>query len=98
MQETYRRCFEVVELTASGCPREGGNRAATHYQSNRQNQKDDAHDDSLLSNVTARSASVTTVIELSGISTAANSGSNNPSDFQTFGPPTYFIARVNIGY
>jgi len=30
--------------------------------------------------------------------TAANSGSNNPSDFQTFGPPTYFIARVNIGY
>ena len=30
--------------------------------------------------------------------TAANNGSNNPSDFQTFGPPTYFIARVNIGY
>jgi TonB-linked SusC/RagA family outer membrane protein len=30
--------------------------------------------------------------------TASNNGSNNPSDFQTFGPPTYFIARVNIGY
>lgn len=30
--------------------------------------------------------------------TAANSGSNNPSDFQTFGAPTYFIARVNLGY
>ena len=30
--------------------------------------------------------------------TASNAGTNNPSDFQTFGPPTYFIARVNIGY
>ncbi len=30
--------------------------------------------------------------------TAANANSNNPSDFQTFGPPTYFIARVNLGF
>lgn len=30
--------------------------------------------------------------------TAANAGSNNPSDFQTFGPPTYFIFRFNLGY
>jgi hypothetical protein len=30
--------------------------------------------------------------------TAANANSNNPSDFQTFGAPTYFIARVNLGF
>ena len=30
--------------------------------------------------------------------TASNANSNNPSDFQTFGPPTYFIARVNLGF
>ena len=30
--------------------------------------------------------------------TAANAGSNNPADFQTFGAPTYFIFRFNLGY
>jgi TonB-linked SusC/RagA family outer membrane protein len=30
--------------------------------------------------------------------TAANAGANNPSDFQTFGPPTYFVARINLGF
>ena len=30
--------------------------------------------------------------------TAANAGANNPSDFQTFGAPTYFIVRFNLGY
>jgi TonB-linked SusC/RagA family outer membrane protein len=30
--------------------------------------------------------------------TAANANSNNPSDFQTFGPPTYYIVRVNLGF
>jgi TonB-linked SusC/RagA family outer membrane protein len=30
--------------------------------------------------------------------TAANANSNNPADFQTFGAPTYFIVRVNLGF
>jgi TonB-linked SusC/RagA family outer membrane protein len=30
--------------------------------------------------------------------TAANANTNNPSDFQTFGAPTYFIFRFNLGY
>jgi TonB-linked SusC/RagA family outer membrane protein len=30
--------------------------------------------------------------------TAANTNTNNPSDFQTFGAPTYFIFRFNLGY
>ena len=30
--------------------------------------------------------------------TAASAGSNNAADFQTFGAPTYFIVRFNLGY
>ncbi|MFI5231720.1 MAG: TonB-dependent receptor domain-containing protein [Gemmatimonadales bacterium] len=30
--------------------------------------------------------------------TAANANANNPSDFQTFGPPTYFLIRINLGF
>jgi hypothetical protein len=28
----------------------------------------------------------------------ASEGGNNPSDFQTIAPPSYFIVRVNLGF
>ena len=72
------RSLEVVELTGMGCPSERANCSRAQDERDRQDQKNDAHEGSFLLNVRARSASVTTEMELSGMSTAAKSGSRRP--------------------